>query len=321
MRGRNEDMQDIRTILIMGAGTMGTAIAQAVSRRGYDVILVDRDESLLQRARTMLDTNVATMVKEGLCSDSERDSVFAHTTFGLEADLPALGPKADLVIESVFENPDVKRAVYEKLDTCCRADCIFCSNTSASNVFEIARVSNPQRFLITHWFNPAYLMELVEIVRGPESSDEVTARVEGLLTALGKKPCVLNQYVPGFIVNRIANAICREAGYMITQGWTTARDIETALRSTSGVRYAFEGPLALNDVVGWDLIEQGCRDVYPSLCNDTDTSAYAKALVEAGDLGVKTGRGALSYEGIDPNAFMAERSGKIIKMYRAIQEL
>ena len=314
-------MSDIRTILIMGAGTMGTAIAQAVSSRGFRVILVDRDTSLLDRARGMLSANVATMLKEHLCTERERDNVFANTSFALEADLSEVGPWADLVIESVFENPDVKRAVYEKLDKVCRPDCIFCSNTSASNVFDIAKVSNPQRFLITHWFNPAYLMELVEIVRGPETSDEVAARVEALLKDLGKKPCVLNQYVPGFIVNRIANAISREAGYMITRGWTTAEDIETALRSTSGVRYAFEGPLALNDVVGWDLIEQGCRDVYPSLCNDSDTSAYAKALVAEGNLGVKTGKGALDYHGADPAEFMAERSRKIIKMYRAILDL
>lgn len=314
-------MSDIKTILIMGAGTMGTAIAQAVSSRGFRVILVDRDTSLLDRARGMLSANVATMLKEHLCTERERDNVFANISFALEADLSEVGPWADLVIESVFENPDVKRAVYEKLDKVCRPDCIFCSNTSASNVFDIAKVSNPQRFLITHWFNPAYLMELVEIVRGPETSDEVAARVEALLKDLGKKPCVLNQYVPGFIVNRIANAISREAGYMITRGWTTAEDIETALRSTSGVRYAFEGPLALNDVVGWDLIEQGCRDVYPSLCNDSDTSAYAKALVAEGNLGVKTGKGALDYHGADPAEFMAERSRKIIKMYRAILDL
>lgn len=314
-------MSTIRTILIMGAGTMGTAIAQAISSRGFKVILVDRDTPSLDRSRGMLAANVATMVKEGLCSEHERVNALANTSFALEEDLPEVGPKADLVIESVFENPDVKRDVYKKLDAVCRADCIFCSNTSASNVFDIATVSNPERFLITHWFNPAYLMELVEIVRGPETSDEVTARVEALLKDLGKKPCVLNQYVPGFIVNRIANAICREAGYMITQGWTTAQDIETALRSTSGVRYAFEGPLALNDMVGWDLIEQGCRDVYPSLCNDAETSAYAKALVEAGNLGIKTGKGALDYEGTDPGEFMAERSRKIIKMYRAIHGL
>lgn len=237
-----------------------------------------------------------------------------------EAEMRQAALEADLAFESVFEKPEIKQAVFAKLDEYCRPDCIFCSNTSASNVFDFVEISHPERFLIAHWFNPAYLMALVEVVSGPHTSSGVVDTVTELMRAIGKKPCVLNQYVPGFIVNRIANAICREAGYMISNGWTTAADIDEAVRSISGVRYAFEGPMALNDVLGWDLILTGCGDVYPSLCNDSH-SKYAQSLVDANKLGLKTGEGAFSYEGVDPAEYMAERSKKIIKMHRAVKSL
>lgn len=309
------------TILVMGAGTMGCAIAQVFAAHGKRVTLADQTPQLLDRARGLVAANLKTCLDNGLGDEDYAGQVDANLSYLTSGEALTGGERFDLVLESVFERADVKKAVYEQLDAFCRPDCIFCSNTSASNVFEIAPVSHPERFLITHWFNPAYLMELVEVVRGPGTSDEVTETVKALLVSLGKRPSVLSQYVPGFIVNRIANAICREAGYMISQGWTTGADIDGAIRATSGIRYAFEGPLALNDFVGWDLITQGCHDVYASLCNDSDTSALGEALVRENRLGLKTGQGVFDYAGVSPADFSAARAKKIIAMYRAAKAL
>lgn len=314
-------MSEIKTVLVMGAGTMGTAIAQAIASKGIPVLLVDQTEDLLSRARHLVGYGVDCMVEEELYTQADKEAVHSNISYLTADKLPEVGPSADLVIESVFENPDVKKSVFAQLDAACRPDCIFCSNTSASNVFEFVEVSHPERFLISHWFNPAYLMKLVEVVKGPETADIVVNIVVSFLRGVDRKPCVINQYIPGFIVNRIANAINREAGYMIMNGWTTGEAIDEAIRSTSGIRYAFEGPLALNDVVGWDLILTGCHDVYASLCNDSDTSRYAESLVERNNLGVKTGHGVFDYSDTSPAEFMGERSKRIIKMYKAVEHL
>jgi 3-hydroxybutyryl-CoA dehydrogenase len=314
-------MAEIKTVMIVGAGTMGSGIAQAIARKGYKVLLIDKTEDLLDRARKMIQKNLSAMVSEQLYTAEESICVASCIEFVPEAAMATVAERADLVIESVFEDPEVKKAVFAKLDKHCRPDCIYCSNTSASNVFDFVTVSRGEHFLIMHWFNPAYLMELVEVVKGPETADLVMEKVRAFLIGLGKKPCVLNQYIPGFIVNRLANALCREAGYMITQGWTTAKEIDEAIRSTSGIRYAFEGPMALNDVVGWDLILAGCHDVFSSLCNASDTSEFAEGLVEGQKLGVKTKQGVYDYSNTTAEQFLTERSKKIIKMYKAVQSL
>lgn len=314
-------MSKIETILIMGAGTMGSAIAQAIACKGFHVYLVDQAEHLLSRARMLVDYGVRGMKDNELYTEEQARAVSENITYITADQLNEVGQSADLVIESVFENPDVKKSVFAQLDAACRPDCIFCSNTSASNVFEFVKISHTERFLITHWFNPAYLMKLVEVVKGPDTADVVIDIVVEFLREVDRKPCVINQYIPGFIVNRIANAICREAGYMIMNGWTTAQAIDEAIRSTSGIRYAFEGPMALNDVVGWDLILTGCHDVYASLCNDTDTSRFAEEMVAKNTLGLKTGHGVFDYSGTSSAEFLGERSKKIIQMYKAVENL
>lgn len=146
--------------------------------------------------------------------------------------------------------------------------------------------------------------------------------VKNLLIQVGKDPAVNKQYIPGFIVNRIATAITREAGYMITEGWTTGADIDRAILNTSGIRYAFEGPMALYDVVGWDLTTSASKDIHKSLCNDDDMeNRLGKELVEKGELGLKSGKGVYDFSGLDPQKYMNERSHKIVKMIKTMRAL
>lgn len=314
-------MSRIKTVLMVGAGVMGTGIAQHFASRGVKVILMDQTPELLERAKVSVAAGVEVMESEGLYTPEQVQAVEANISYATVQEMDALGPAADLAIESASERQDVKQSIFAGLDRACRPDCIFCSNTSSTNVFSFITVSHPERLMIAHWFNPAYLMKLVEVVKGPETSDEAALAVVELLREVEKMPCVLNQYVPGFIINRLANALCREVGYMIMNGWTTGKDIDDAIKAINGVRYAFEGPLGLNDVVGWDLILTGCRDVYASLCNDADTSQLAEKLVADGKLGVKSGSGIYDYGDTDPAQYMKERAAKIIKMYKAAEEL
>lgn len=307
-------------ILVVGAGTMGSGIAQVYASKGFQVVLSDKFPEQLERAKKIVSDNVDNLLKVGLATQEEADR--AGTLITYESDLAKCAPQANLVVESIFENADAKREIFTQLDKLCVPDCIFCSNTSASNIFEIAQISHPERLIITHFFNPPFVMALVEVVMGPKTSTETLNQVKALLIQLGKDPAVIKQYIPGFIVNRIATAITREAGYMVTEGWTTAQDIDRAVRNTSGIRYAFEGPMALYDIVGWDLTTSVSKDIHKTLCNDTEIgNSLGKELVAKGEVGLKTGKGVYDYTGVDPQQFMNERSAKIIKMIKAVREL
>lgn len=307
-------------ILMVGAGTMGRGIAEVFAAKGIKITLYDAFPEQLVKAKDMIQADMDHFMKEGLVSEEEvkntQDLIF------FEADLEKCAPEANIVIEGVFENFDIKRDIFKKLDQLCTADCLFCSNTSASNIFEIAQISHPERLLITHFFNPPYIMPLVEIVMGPETSKETKDAVQNLLVKVGKEPAVIKQYIPGFIVNRIATAIAREAGYMVTQGWTTGADIDRAIRLTSGIRYAFEGPMALYDIVGWDLTTTVSKDVHRTLCNDGDMeNRLGKELMKKGELGMKSGKGVYDYSAVDTQDYMNERSHKIVEMLKAMKAL
>ncbi|HEX3011812.1 MAG TPA: 3-hydroxyacyl-CoA dehydrogenase family protein [Syntrophomonadaceae bacterium] len=306
-------------ILVVGAGAMGLGIAQVFASNGFQTTLTDISEEQLDKAKKAISSNVENLMKEGLATQEEADR--ARTLITYEMDLEKCAPQANLVIESVFENADVKRETFAKLDKLCTPECIFASNTSASNIFEIAQISNPERLIIAHWFNPPYVMSLVEVVLGPKTSSATVEKVRALLIQLGKEPAVIKQYIPGFIVNRLATALTREAGYMVSQGWTTAQDIDSAIRNTSGIRYAFEGPFGLYDVVGWDLTTTVSVDLHKSLCNDTEIgNSLGKELMAKGEVGLKSGKGVFDYTDVTPQEFLNERSGKIIRMIKAIKE-
>ena len=317
---QKENMGENRNILIVGAGTMGRGIAEVFSAKGIKTTLYDAFPEQLGRAKKSIAADMAYYKEEGLVNDQEikntQDLIF------YEEDLSKCAPDATLVFEGVFEDFNVKRDIFNKLDQFCSTDCLFCSNTSASNIFEIAQISHPERLVITHFFNPPYVMPLVEVVMGPETSQGTLDSVKGLLIEVGKDPAVIKQYIPGFIVNRIATAITREAGYMVSQGWTTGADIDSAIRNTSGIRYAFEGPMALNDVVGWDLTTKVSKDVHKTLCNDDDIeNRLGKELMEKGEVGLKSGKGVYDYSGLDTQEYMNKRSQKIIKMIKTMRAL
>jgi len=314
--------EDGKLMVVGGGGTMGSGIALVYALSGFETIVVDRNDEFLARAKNLIAHNAEFLVKEKLASEKDAERAQKLITYAKESDLEKVAPKADLVLETIFENADAKKSLFAKLDEYCRPDCIFSSNTSASNIFEIAKISHPERLLITHWFNPPFIMGLVEIVMGPDTSESVVEKVKALYIKLGKKPAVIKQYIPGFIVNRLANALMREASYMVSEGWTTPQDIDVAIRESNGIRYAFEGPMALFDIVGWDLVQTVAHDLFKSLCNDTEGGfRMAPDMIKKGELGLKSGKGAYDYTGVDPAKYMNERSARILKMYKAIKNL
>ncbi|MDD5168524.1 MAG: 3-hydroxyacyl-CoA dehydrogenase family protein [Syntrophales bacterium] len=312
-------MFDDWKILVVGGGTMGHGIALEFAVHGFTTALVDISGEKLAKAQENIAEDLETLIRFGEISREAADRAEALIT--LTEDLEEVAPNANFVSEAVFESPDAKRPIYDKLDRLCSPDCILSSSTSALNIFDIAHVSRPERLVIAHYFNPPHVMPLVEVVKGPRTSDETVERVVTLLKYIGTTPALIKQYIPGFIVNRLSSAIARETSYMITQGWVTADDIDSALCTTFGLRYPFEGPLQLQDYVGWDVIMNVSAMMFPELCNSAGPNPLAAQLVSRGCLGVKTGRGLRNYTGVDIPKMQRERIAKILKIRQAVKAL
>lgn len=232
------------------------------------------------------------------------------------SDLKAAVAHADFIIENVAEREDIKKQIFAQIDELCDEDVIFSSDTSTMNIYDFLEISHPERLIITHFFNPAYVMPLVEIVRGPQTSDETVAVAKELLESCGKKTAVINKAIPGFILNRITLAVFREAAYIAGNGWATPEDIDKAIVSTFGPRYTFEGPFALSDFAGLDIYERLATLLPPVLCSDKECPSILREKTEKGLLGVKSGEGFYKYEDI-ANAHK-NRDTKIMKMIQAI---
>lgn len=314
-------MTDKPTILVAGAGTMGNSIAHVFAANGYSTYMSSRHQETLDQALERIDAAVAVLKAEGMADDSYEAALRDNLQVIHFDEIPHIAQKVDVVFESVVEDPGAKRDLYHMLDETCRPDCILASNTSGMDVFAVCKgaVDHFDRLVIAHWFNPPHLMKLVEVVRGPETSDATVERMCALLEEVGRKPAVLNAFVPGFIVNRLATVINRELYHMIDQGWVDAADAENAIKYTHGLRFGFEGPLELWDFVGLNIPMTVARGgVLASLCNDVDTLPLGEKLVAEGKTGVRAGEGVLRYGDVDE--YIEKRSRRVIQMTKVVEE-
>lgn len=301
---------------------MGSGIAQVFAANGYQTVMADLKEEYLETAVKRIEGNIDGMVENGLADESYGQTVKANLSTIVNSQIPEYASRFDLVVEVIFENKDAKRDLYKLLSDNCREDCIFASNTSGMDVFGVTQdvLKNPERLIITHWFNPPHLMKIIEVVKGPKTSDETALAVRDLLEACGKKPSVLNKFMPGFIVNRMATVICRELYYMIDQGWVSPQDAENALKYTDGLRWSFEGPLELWDFVGLQIPIAVAADVLPTLCNSTDKIPYADKLIAEGKTGVRAGEGMLGKYPADVDGYIKKRNKRIVAMYKMMNQ-
>ena len=315
----------ISNITVLGAGTMGSAIAQFFAGRGLDVALYSRTEKTLANALQSIRENVVmeAALKAGKDPDPEcgakADEVIGRIT--TYTDLAEACRNADWVIETVAENADVKKTVIEAADRAMPADAYLTSDTSALNIYQFLETGRPDRVMITHFFNPASVMPLVEMVPGPETSPETVACLKEFLKKTGKQPIVIKECIPGFIANRLTLALAREAYYLAGQGYASIDDIDKVITTTFGPRYVFEGIFDLYDHIGMDVGYAVAKDLLPKLCSSTEVPELMKQKLEAGELGVKTGKGLKDYTGKDPAEIKKERNRKVIESFSYIEKL
>lgn len=307
--------KDSLLIAVIGAGTMGTGIAYIFAKHGHSVTLVSRHESSLHRARK----NIEGFARREL-QDQETEEVLGF--IDLTTDIRAGVRNADIVSESVPEDRQLKRDILRIVAEETRSDTILTSNTSSISITQLAEdLPNPQRVAGLHWFNPAHLMPLVEVVRGRETSKEVARRLAEVCTAIGKVPIIVERDIAGFIANRLQYAIFREALALYTSGSASLDDIDKAISSCLALRWLAVGPLRSMDMNGLDVIWAVAQNLYPELDASQTPPKILKEMVEAKRLGFKTGAGLADYSPYEIERILSERDEVLARVWRLRQEI
>jgi len=280
----------INKIVVIGGGTMGLDIAQVFARTGHQVVVRDIKDEIIAASEARLNKSLDKLVAKGKMDEAGKKAITDNISFTTDLNKAA---DADLVVEAAIENLEIKKSVFAELDAICKPECILASNTSSISITAIASATKrPDKFIGMHFFNPATVMKLVEVIRGANTSDETCKVITELSTAIGKEPVEVNE-APGFVVNKILIPMINEACDLLYTGVATAEGIDTAMKL--GANHPM-GPLALGDLVGLDV----CLAIMDTLYNETHDPKYRASLlmrkmVRAGKLGRKTGVGFFDY--------------------------
>jgi 3-hydroxybutyryl-CoA dehydrogenase len=283
-------MDKQRRVGVVGSGTMGSGIAQIFAQTGYSVILLDAIPEQLDRAAATIQKSLERLVKKGTLGAEQVPVILERIT---RTTKPEAAREAQIVIEAVPEDLNLKREVFVKLDEAVQGDCILASNTSSIPITALASSTRrPDRFIGMHFMNPVPVMQLVEIIRGHATSDETAAATERLARELGKTPVTVQDY-PGFISNRVLMPMINEAVYCLMEGVAARDDIDTVMKL--GMNHPM-GPLTLADFIGLDV----CLHIMEVLQDGLGDDKYRpcpllRRMVQAGYLGRKTGRGFYEY--------------------------
>ena len=279
----------MKNIFVIGAGTMGLDIAQVFCTASYPVTVYDMTDAIIEKSRTRLEKGLSKRVEKGKLTEEQKNAIMNGIIFTTNYDN---AKTADLVIEAIIESVEVKKTVFRNIDSICPPETIFATNTSSISITEIAASTRPDRCIGMHFFNPATVMKLVEVIRGMETSDETFNTVYELAKDIGKTPVEVSE-APGFVVNRILIPMINEAVGLVADGVASAEDIDTAMKL--GANHPM-GPLALGDLIGLDVV----LAIMDTLFNETKDSKYRahpllKKMVRANMLGRKTGKGFYQY--------------------------
>ena len=277
-------------IFVLGAGTMGAGIVQAFAQKGYEVIVRDIKDEFVERGISVINKGLSKQVAKGKITEEVKEEILSRISGTTDMNLAA---DCDLVIEAAIENMKIKKEIFAELDKICKPEAVLASNTSSLSITEVAlATSRPDKVIGMHFFNPAPVMKLVEIIRGMATSQETFDVVKEAALAIGKEPVEVKE-APGFVVNRILIPMINEASFILQEGIASVEDIDTAMKY--GANHPM-GPLALGDLIGLDV----CLAIMDVLYNETGDNKYRasnvlRKYVRAGWLGRKTGKGFYDY--------------------------
>ena len=306
------ELNDIKRVMVVGAGTMGHSIAQVYSQSGFRVDLVDLKQELLEKAKERIQSNLMLLADYNRVTREEIPNIFER--INLTTDLKFASKKADYVVEAVSENRNIKKALYSQLDEYCSNEIIFASNTSELNIFKVAKVKNPERLIIQHWFRPPYIIPLVEIVPSKKTSPEIVDLSYKLLKKMGKTPIILKKFTNAFIVNKIQQAMNSAIFGLLLKGIATPEQIDLAVKTSFSLRLPVIGVVQNLDFVGLDVISDVLKNMGLEL-------SIIKDKVDQGHYGIKTSKGLFDYSGRSEEEILRKKDEKYLKILEFLEKL
>jgi 3-hydroxybutyryl-CoA dehydrogenase len=312
-------MASTEKVLIVGAGTMGEGIAQSFAQHGYGVRLVDIKDEFVTRAMGQIEQNVEQFVEFGLISEPAGD-VVGRIEGVATSDMASAVDGCCYVVEAVQEILEQKLDLFARIQAA-DPELIIGSNTGSFTMDTLAEgLPRPDRLIGIHYFNPAHIIPLVEVHRGAACTDATYDETVRLLEASGKKTVLVRVERPGFVVNRLMGALEREIDYLLDEGIVTPEDLDVAVKSSTGFRFACLGPMEVEDMIGLDIAATVSGRVFKGLSNATEPSPMLLDKVEKGELGIKSGRGWYDYSGRTREEVLKEKNAKLLPQLKLFLE-
>ena len=291
----------METIAVYGSGTIGSCEATLIIGHGLPCVVIGHSERGLERCRKAIEQNWDDLIAEGLATEKNKAAALKLLTITND---PVALAGCTFVFEAVAEGTEQKQEVYQAIEQYAAPNAVIASCTSSIDAEVLAKLTGrPENLLIAHPFQPVHMLPLVEVVRHEKTADETVSRTLALLERLHRQVVVLNRSVPGFLVNRFAQALFRESIYLIEQGITTAADIDKAVKYAMGMRYASIGLLEYVDAAGYDLESTIASNVYPDLCDTKEIQSLVKEGLASGMTGQAAGQGLYDWSQKDGDDF------------------
>ena len=291
----------METIAVYGSGTIGSCEATLIIGHGLPCVVIGHSERGLERCRKAIEQNWDDLIAEGLATEKNKAAALKLLTITND---PVALAGCTFVFEAVAEGTEQKQEVCQAIEQYAAPNAVIASCTSSIDAEVLAKLTGrPENLLIAHPFQPVHMLPLVEVVRHEKTADETVSRTLALLERLHRQVVVLNRSVPGFLVNRFAQALFRESIYLIEQGITTAADIDKAVKYAMGMRYASIGLLEYFDAVGYDLESTIASNVYPDLCDTKEIQSLVKEGLASGMTGQAAGQGLYDWSQKDGDDF------------------
>ena len=308
--------EDIKKIIIAGAGIMGSSMAQAFASYGYDVTIYNHRQITLEKAQRHIINAQKTLVENGEISEEESQKTLNLIKYTAEE---TCFLDFDLMVESIVENEEIKKDFYKKVSSVCPKDAIIATNTSALPITNLQKaVKFPERFLGMHWFNPPSLIPLIEIIKGEKTSSESASALYEIAEKINKKPVIVQKDIKGFAANRLQLAVLREALFLVENNIMSIEDADKVMKYGIGLRYAFLGPFEVVDLGGLDTFNSIGKGLFPDLCQSETVSPILSDLVSEGSLGVKTQKGFYDYSGDKADEAIRHRDETLLKLSKIL---
>lgn len=284
-------MSNKKKVAVLGAGVMGTGIAQLFATKGYQVtIIYVYDDIVRAKPFETMKENLKVLCKNGVLDEKEIPTILSNVT--CTENMEEAAKAADIIFECIVEDLTTKQEYFKKLDEICAPETILATNTSVISITEIAEKStHKERIIGTHFWKPAYLMPLVEVIKTSYVSEKTVSETYNLLAEAGKTPVLVQKDVPGFLANRMQHALFREAISIVEHGIATPEDVDKAIKNGFGMRLGVMAPMEVMDSGGIDLTYNIHKYLFPYIENSTTPSPLLRKLYDEGKLGFKTGAG------------------------------